>query len=210
MAMKKFLSILFAISILTTLSLVAQNDLPKAGKYRIIAEESRIEAKTGSSGLLSFAGHPHTITPTAFSGEVDIKPGDANAAIVSLKIQAPSLREAAEFEAKEKQEIESQLHGPVLETSKYPEITFESTNVKYSEGAGHVYDAQIEGNLTLHGVSQKITVPARITMNGEALRATGNFKINRPDFKIETKSAGGGTVKVAKTIDINFVLVLKP
>src|SRR4030095_5386834 len=160
---------------------------PKPGKYKIVAEESRIEAKTGSSGLLGFAGHAHVISPSSFTGEVELQ-ADGKTATVNLQIQSPSLKETADFEQKEKQEIETQLHDAVLETAKFPEISFQSTSVKLSEGAGHVIDAQIEGNMSLHGITQKMTIPARITNDGQVFRATGTFKINRPDYKIETKS----------------------
>jgi polyisoprenoid-binding protein YceI len=206
--MKKLSCFLVLVLTLIGFSLIAQSDLPKPGKYKIIPEESSIEAKTGTAGLLGFAGHPHSIKPSSFSGELELQP-DGKTATVSLQIQAPSLKETADFGEKEKGEIETQLHNAVLETAKYPEISFQSTNVKFSEGAGHVFDAQIEGNMSLHGITQKITIPARVTFNDQTLRATGTFKINRPDYKIETKSAGGGTVKVAKTIDISFEFVLK-
>jgi polyisoprenoid-binding protein YceI len=61
----------------------------------------------------------------------------------------------------------------------------------------------------LHGVTRKITVPARIIDDGTNLRVTGEFEINRQDHKIETKSAGGGTVKVSKKLEVSFNLVLK-
>jgi len=188
--------------------LLAQNDV-LAGKYQIIPEESRIEIKTGTAGLFGFAGHSHSIIPSNFSGEVEINASDPKGTQVTILIQAPSLKETGDFSSKEIEEIDSQMHNTVLESSKYPEIAFHSTAVKYKEGGGHVYDAQIEGDLALHGVTKRITVPARITVDGSTLRANGSFKIERPDFKIETKSAGGGTVKVAKTLEINFLFVLK-
>jgi polyisoprenoid-binding protein YceI len=180
------------------------------GHYKIVPEQSRIDVKTGTAGLLGFAGHPHDIVPSTLSGEVTIAPPNAPGTTVAIRIVSASMKETGDFNEKEKQEIESQMHDTVLESAKFPEITFQSTSVKYSEGVGHVIDATIEGDLALHGVTKKITVPARITIDGELLRATGSIKINRPDYKIETKSAGGGTVKVAKTIDINFEFVLKP
>jgi polyisoprenoid-binding protein YceI len=180
------------------------------GRYTIVPEESRVEIQTGTAGLLKFAGHGHEIVPSTFSGEVTIQPPGQAGTNVRVRISSASLKETGDFSDKDKQEIESQMHDSVLEAAKFPEIAFQSTSVKYSESIGHVYDAVIEGQLSLHGIARKITVPARITQNGNLLRATGSFKIDRPDYKIETKSAGGGTVKVSKTIDINFEFVLKP
>lgn len=42
------------------------------------------------------------------------------------------------------------------------------------------------------------------------LSAALQFKINREDFGIETESAGGGTVKVAKEIKVSFDIVAVP
>jgi polyisoprenoid-binding protein YceI len=190
--------------------LSAQQELPKAGRYAIVPGESRLEIKAGTSGMLGFMGHGHTIVPKVFSGEVELKPTEKIPAVVSLRVDAGSLFEAADFKPEDKKKIETQLHGEVLETTRYQEITFQSTNVQYKESPGHVFDAQIEGDLTLHGVTRKVTVPARIVDDGTNLKATGKFEINRQDYKVETKSAGGGTVKVSKTLEVIFDLLLKP
>jgi polyisoprenoid-binding protein YceI len=188
----------------------AQEELPKSGRYAIVPGQSRIEVKAGTSGMLGFMGHGHTIAPKTFSGEMDFTPKEKIPAKVSIRVDAPSLYEAAEFKPEDKTKIETQLHAEVLETKTYPEISFQSTNVTYTVSPGHAFDVKIEGDLALHGVTRKITVPARIIDDGTNLRATGKFEINRQDYKVETKSAGGGTVKVSKTLEVNFDLLLKP
>jgi polyisoprenoid-binding protein YceI len=188
----------------------AQEELPKAGRYSIVPGQSRIEVKAGTSGMLGFMGHGHMIAPKTFSGEMELTPKEKIPAKVSVRVDASSLQETAEFKPEEKTKIETQLHAEVLETKKYSEISFQSTNVTYTASPGHAFDVKIEGDLALHGVSRKISVPARIIDDGTNLRATGKFEINRQDYKVETKSAGGGTVKVSKTLEINFDLLLKP
>jgi polyisoprenoid-binding protein YceI len=188
----------------------AQEQLPKAGRYAIVPDKSRIEIKAGTSGMLGFMGHGHTIAPKSFNGDIQLTPKEKIPATVSVRIDAASLHEIAEFKPEDKNKIETQMHGEVLETTKYPEITFQSTNIQYKESPGHVFDVQIEGDLALHGVTRKVTVPARVIDDGTNLRATGKFEINRQDYKVETKSAGGGTVKVSKTLEVSFDLLLKP
>jgi len=206
---QKFLPILLLLMNSFVIYLNAQEDLPKAGRYAVVPDQSRIEIKAGTSGMLGFMGHGHTIAPKVFSGELDLKPQETIPAVVSIRIDATSLHETADFKPEDKNKIETQMHGEVLETTKYPEISFQSTSVQYSKSPGHVFDAQIEGDLALHGVTRKITVPARIIDDGTNLRVTGEFEINRQDHKIETKSAGGGTVKVSKKLEVSFNLVLK-
>jgi polyisoprenoid-binding protein YceI len=205
---KRLIFLIFLLGLLL-IRASAQEDLPKAGRYVIVPEESRIEIKTGSSGVLGFMGHGHTIAPKTITGEMELKPKETIPASITVRIDATSLQEIGDFKPEDKKEIETQLHGPVLETSRFPEILFQSTNVKYSISPGHVIDAQIEGDLTLHGIKRNITVPVRVTDDGTKLRATGKYEINRPDYKIETKSAGGGTVKVSKKLEVDLELVLK-
>lgn len=190
--------------------LSAQEELPKAGRYAIVPDQSKIEVKAGTSGMLGFMGHGHTIAPKVFSGEMELKPQDKIPAVISIRVDAASLNETAEFKPEDKTKIETQLHGEVLETKTYSEISFQSTGVKYTASPGHAFNVQIEGDLTLHGVKGKITVPARVIDDGTNLRATGKFEIKRADYKIETKSAGGGTVKVSKNLEVSFDLLLKP
>jgi polyisoprenoid-binding protein YceI len=190
--------------------LSAQQELPKAGRYTSVPDQSRIEVKAGTSGMLGFMGHGHTIAPKVFSAEMEMTPKEKIPAKLSVLVDATSLYEAAEFKPEDKKKIETQMHGEVLETTKYPEISFQSTNVQYKESPGHVFDVQIEGDLALHGITHKVTVPARIIDDGTNLRATGKFEINREDYKVETKSAGGGAVKVAKKLEIIFDILLKP
>jgi len=210
MLRSRFLIIFLILSVATVISVFAQGELPKAGHYTIVAEESKIEIKAKSSGMFGFLGHDHSIVPKTISGEAEIKPQEAVPASVSIRIDATSLYEATpEFKPDEKQKIETQLHADVLESAKYPEIVFKSTQVTYTKSPEHVYDTKIEGDLTLHGVTRKIIVPTRITEDGANLRASGKFEIQRPDYKIETKSAGGGTVKVGKTLEVTFNIVLK-
>ena len=207
MQKKILLTLMFAFSFLKILS--AQEELPAAGHYRIIPEKSKIEILIGTAGVFGFMGHGHTIVPKAYDGEMELKPKDNVPATLSIRIDATSLQETADFKQEDKNTIEKQLHGEVLETAKYPEITFHSTGIQYSMSPGHVFDTQISGDLTLHGVSKKITVPARVVDAGDHLRASGKFKINRKDYNIEPKTAAGGTVKVDKVMEVSFELVLQ-
>ncbi|MGB5696236.1 MAG: YceI family protein [Polyangiales bacterium] len=62
---------------------------------------------------------------------------------------------------------------------KYPTATFRSTEIR-KEGDGHV----ITGNLTLHGITKRISFPATITATDREVSATSEFSINRHDFAI--------------------------
>ena len=71
--------------------------------------------------------------------------------------------------------------------TEFPNIRFTSTNVEKSS-TGY----QMNGNLTMHGVSKKISFP--FTFDGKVFSA--QFEVNRNDFNIGTP--GGKASEVMK------------
>jgi polyisoprenoid-binding protein YceI len=66
-----------------------------------------------------------------------------------------------------------------FDVEKIPTATFRSTEITKS-GEGHT----ITGDLTLHGVTKRITFPASVTVGEGTVKATAEFSINRHDFGI--------------------------
>ncbi|WP_298715385.1 YceI family protein [Chitinophaga sp.] len=67
---------------------------------------------------------------------------------------------------------------------KHPEATFAITSAK--KKSGNTYD--INGNLTIKGISQSITFPADVVVNGNQLNAKATVKIDRTKFDIKYRS----------------------
>ena len=47
-----------------------------------------------------------------------------------------------------------------------------------------VTSVDVTGDLSLHGVTKSITFPAKLAMDGEAVKVSADFAINRKDFGI--------------------------
>ena len=69
-----------------------------------------------------------------------------------------------------------------FDVAKYPQATFESTEIRAGgeKGATHT----ITGNLQLHGVTKSISFPATIGVTPDAITVESSFAINRKDFGI--------------------------
>lgn len=67
---------------------------------------------------------------------------------------------------------------------KHPEASFAITSAK--KKSGNTYD--ITGNLTIKGISQSITFPADVVVNGNQLNAKATVKIDRTKFDIKYRS----------------------
>src|SRR5689334_828680 len=178
---------------------------PVTVTYNLDPSQSKFMAHANRSGLLWFKGHSHHLAASDFSGEVELTPDTIAPASLHLVVKAASLHETgADFTDQQKQIINKELKEIVLLPDKYPDITFQSTNVTAKGlGAGR-YDVRINGNLTLHGVTRPITIPATITLNGSTLRAVGEFSIDRDDYKVKATSAFHGMVRVDDDIKFEF------
>ena len=160
-----------------------------------------------AGGLLFFKGHDHFVKVGDFTGEAELTPGALNPASLQLRVRADSLEETGSvFTPQQKQIINKELREIVLETAKYPEITFKSTDVTGNLTGGQ-YEAKIGGDLTLHGVTRHIVIPATVTLSGNDLRARGEFTVNRGDYKVKATSAVHGLVRVRDKLKFTFDIV---
>ena len=116
------------------------------------------------------ASHPGGFTD--FAGRVDL--GDPiEKSQIEITIQTASLYT-------DKEKLTKHLKSPdFFDVGKFPTATFRSTEIN-QEGEGHV----ITGDLTLHGVTNRITFPATISVSDGRVDASAEFSINRQDYGI--------------------------
>lgn len=178
-------------------------------RYRLDSGQSRFVVRAFSGGPLWFKGHDHIIAVRDFTGEVQLTPGAVSPASLQLTARADSLVETRDvFTEQEKQIINKELREIVLETAKYPEITFRSTDVQGTLAGGQ-FEAKIGGDLTLHGVTRRIVIPARVTVSGDTLRASGEFTLKRGDYRVKATSAVHGLVRVRDKLKFTFDIVAR-
>jgi polyisoprenoid-binding protein YceI len=178
---------------------------PATVTYNLDPSQSKFMAHASRSGLLWFKGKSHHLAASDFGGQVELTPDTITPASLRLVVKAASLHETgAEFTEPQKQIINKELKDIVLHPDQYPDITFQSTNVTAKVLGGGRYDVKINGNLTLHGVTQPATIPAIVTLNGSTLRAAGEFSIDRDDYKVKATSAFHGMVRVDDDIKFEF------
>ncbi|HEV7859236.1 MAG TPA: YceI family protein [Pyrinomonadaceae bacterium] len=179
-----------------------------SARYTIDAAASRFMVRAFAGGLLFFKGHDHLIAIRDFTGQAQLTPDSVSPASLEFNVRADSLAETREvFTEQQKQIINKEVRELVLETAKYPTITFKSTDVKGQVVAGGKYLASIGGDLTLHGVTRHVKIPAQVSLSGKDLRASGEFTINRGDYKVNATSALHGTIRVRDKLRFTFDIV---
>jgi polyisoprenoid-binding protein YceI len=65
-----------------------------------------------------------------------------------------------------------------------------------------------EGDLTIHGITKKLTFPATLTVKGGKLSAASKFKLKVEDFNISIP--GVVADKISKEVDVNVDCIYEP
>lgn len=175
-----------------------------AARYRLAPDQSQFMVEAYSGGLLWFMGHTHHFAVRNFTGEAQVSPEMLEPASLQLTVKTDSLEETGkDFTEEQKKIINEGARKEVLQAADYPEIVFKSTEVKTKRSGGK-NEVEIGGDLTLHGTTHHITIPAQVTFNNDSFRASGEFSINRSDYGVKTHSIKGGLVRVRDKVKFTF------
>jgi polyisoprenoid-binding protein YceI len=198
----------------TLVALVLGSALPLPASpraYAIDAAASVVNVQVGKSGVFGFAGHSHEVAAQRFEGRLEADPDDLARSSVAVTFEASGLKVSAEGEPSgDAPKVQEAMAGPkVLDVARFPTITFQSRQVSGRRTGEGVYELQVTGDLSLHGVTRPVTVPVRVEVAGATLTATGRVAVAQRAFGIEPVSAGGGTVKVKNELGVGFKIVAR-
>jgi polyisoprenoid-binding protein YceI len=181
---------------------------PASSAYVLDSSQSKFIAHAYAGGLFWFKGHDHYLAAKQFTGEVELTPNTIVPASLHLIVKTGSLVETgAVFTDAQKQIINKEVREIVLQPDQFPEIVFKSTAVVGKLIGNDTYQVEITGDLTLHGVTRRVTIPAKVTLSGNDLRAVGEFRIDRGDYKVKATSAFHGLVRVRNKVKFEFDIV---
>lgn len=164
----------------------------------IDTEHSTMTVRVFKSGMFAFAGDNHEIQAPIESGSVD--EGKRTVELVvdarKMKVLDPNLSDSKRAQVQQKM-----LSSEVLDTERFTEIKFHSTDVK-QKGADALI---VTGDLTLHGATHPVVV--NVTQAGG--RYKGKATLKQTAFGMKPVTVAGGTVKVKDEVEIEFEIALK-
>ena len=177
---------------------------PDHQRYRIDVPRSRFVVHTTTSGVSSMFGHDHKIEVRSYDGTVTLVAGKVDYATVELTVRADALHAIEERQEDFSAEIDSALRDHVLESGAFPVITFSGRAIAVSRRDDGAFDVTLRGDLRLHGVRRRVTVPLRLTLRDDAMRASGKLSLRQTDYNVVPFSFAGGTVTVANRVTLSF------
>jgi polyisoprenoid-binding protein YceI len=182
----------------------AEND---AVIYRVKPRESRFIVQAFAEGLLSAFGHNPKLAAREFAGEVKLNRSQLDTSTLEFSVKADSLVVTNDVSEKDRRELERVMKDEVLETSRFPDITFRSKSVTADRIYEGFYRVKITGELTLHGIAREYSIEAQLRLMENGVRAEGESTLRQSYFGIKRVSIAGGTLKVKDEVKMTFLIV---
>lgn len=107
-----------------------------------------------------------------------------------------------------KQLMQEHYNENYVESEKFPKAQFSGTFTGDVPAKPGTYKIQVSGQLTLHGVTQQVTVPGELEVQEGKLTAKSAFAVKPSDFNIKIPSLVKD--KIASQINIQIVAVCLP
>jgi polyisoprenoid-binding protein YceI len=166
---------------------------PKGVNNVVFKLDAPLEAITGSAN--------------GITGRVQFDPDNPQATTGKIRVASSTLHVPNPM-------MKGHLHGEQwMDVNKYPEIAFESKELKNVKSSGASTTADLVGSLTIRGITKDLTVPLKLVylkdklgqrvpnQTGDLLVIRSNFSVKRTDFGINPKAPED---KVSDTIDITL------
>ncbi len=171
-----------------------------AAERPIDVDNSTIRIHVRKSGLFSSAGHEHWVAAPIAQGSAN--EGEPSRVAFSFLATALKVEPDPGLSADDQAQVQQTMQEKVLESARYPEISFRSTSV--AKTGSDTWNVQ--GILVLHGRSN----PVSTTVHKGHGKYVGHCRIKQTDFGIQPVTVGGGLVKVKNELDIEFAISVAP
>jgi len=177
----------------------------KSGTHSIGPENGRLTISTYKAGMGAKIGHDLVLEARRWSGTVEANPENPSASSVEVTIDARSFEVVSAtggvkaLSDKDSADIRKNMDDKVLQTGKHPEITFRSTQVS---------PTAIQGDLTLVGNTQPVTLNLTVQEAAGGATLTGRATVTQTKFGIKPFSAMMGALKVKDDVDLQVELTL--
>lgn len=178
-------------------------------RYVVDTKASQFTVQAFASGLISAVAHSPRIAIREWYGETEFVPGSLRDARLNVTVKPSSLQVLDELRDDDRREIHRVMNQEVLESDRYPQIIFQSTQVTADKQNDTLYRTKIQGDLSLHGVTKSLELSCQVAFGLDSLRVYGDFMILQPDYEIKVASIARGTLKLRDELKFTYYVVAR-
>lgn len=178
-------------------------------RYLVDTRASQFTVQTFASGLVAVIAHSPKIAIREWTGEVMVSSPNLEDSTLKVRIEAASLEVLDELRDSDRKEIHRVMKQDVLETSRFPQVSFDSTDVKAEKVRDDLYKIKVRGRLSLHGVTNEHSFNTQVSMADDSSRAYGEFTVRQSDYDLRIASIAGGTLKLQDDLKFSFYVLAR-
>jgi polyisoprenoid-binding protein YceI len=179
------------------------SDLNQGHRYVVDPKASQFTVQAFANGLISAVAHSPKIAIRDWQAVAEFVPGTLRDAKLNVKVSATTLSVLDEMRDDDRREIHRVMNEEVLETTRFPKITFRSTKIAADKQNETLFRTRIDGDLSLHAVTNH-GFNAQVAFDLDTFRAHGDFILLQPDYEIKVASIAGGTLKLRDELKFTF------
>jgi polyisoprenoid-binding protein YceI len=112
--------------------------------------------------------------------------------------------------ASDKSQRDQRLRTEGLQTDSYPTASFTLTQpltIPVAATSGTSSDVTLVGDLTLHGVTKSVQIPAKAQLANGTIQVAGSISFPLSDYQMVAPNIGGFIVSIADQGTLEFVVV---
>ena len=177
--------------------------------YVMDSKLSQFTVQAFASGMIAVVAHSPKLAIRDWEGETGFVPDTIKDAYLLLKAKTASLEVTDELSEDDRRVLHRVMHQEVLESTKFPEFTFESSAIDVEREKQDLYRLNVTGGLTLHGVRNPQSFVAQVVFGVDSYRAYGSFTIFQSDYGLKIASIAGGTLKLRDELKCSFYVVAR-
>lgn len=184
-----------------------------AERYVVDATQSDVHWLVYKAGALARLGHNHTIAVGDLAGSVAVNAGDLAKSRFDLQFSAanlvvddPKLRSTLGDDFASVPSAEdiagtrsNMLSERVLDGEKHPQIRITGSGPVATAGA-----QELSVQVQLLGRTVELKVPTQVSLDGDVLRATGEFELNHADLGMQPFSVMMGALQVGEKLSFSY------
>jgi hypothetical protein len=102
--------------------------------------------------------------------------------------------------------MEEHFNENYMESDNIPKATFKGTVANISAvnfGKDGTYAVTVDGDLTIHGVTKKVSVPGSIVISGGLPQVTAKFKVAPKDYNIKIPSLVAEKIAESMSVSVD-------
>ena len=161
--------------------------------YRVREQLASLPAESDAVGRTS-----------AVSGSITLETSGSTTTLTAGQITVDTTSIASD-----KSQRDGRLRTEGLQTDTYPTATFKLTKavaVPAAALAGTGSDITLTGDLTLHGVTKSVDIPAKAQLVNGTIQVAGSISFPLSDYSIVAPNLGGIIVSIADNGTLEFLV----